>query len=91
MGFNFDRVVGKGFQRVIRSGNLEVIAEMTRSGVGVGLLPQRVALKNASYDLKPLDKSLPIFKDKICLVYRADTQKTMASKIIIDAIKNAPI
>jgi len=81
----------KGFRRIIRSGSLEVITDLTKSGVGVGLLPQRVALKNKSYNLKLLDKSLPCFKYKICLIYRADIQKTMTSRTIIDAIKAAKI
>ena len=70
---------------------LEVITELTASGVGVGILPNRVATRINSQKLRQLDERLPVFKDKICLVYRADAQKTNSSRIIIDAIKAAAI
>jgi DNA-binding transcriptional LysR family regulator len=77
----------QGFKRVIQSSSLEVITDLTASGVGVGILPKRVATRVSTQKLRPLNDSLPIFKDKICLIYRADAQKTHGSRIIIDAIK----
>jgi len=79
----------QGFKRIIQSCNLEVIAEMTAAGVGVGILPTRVATRDSVHGLKPLKGKLPIFKDDICLVYRADAQKNQGSKVLIEAIKNA--
>lgn len=78
---------GHGFKRIIHSSDLEVITNLTASGVGVGVLPKRVATRISAQKLKPLDGDLPVFKDKICLIYRADAQKTNGSRIIIDAIK----
>ena len=75
------------FRRVIHSSHLEVIADLTRAGVGVGLLPQRVATRNVGMGLKLLQGSLPVFRDHIYLVYRADLQKTQAAKVIISAIE----
>jgi Transcriptional regulator len=80
---------GQGFKRVIQSSNLEVITELTAAGVGVGILPQRVATRISAQKLKPLHENLPIFKDKICIVYRADAQKTQGSRIIIEAMKRS--
>jgi len=77
------------FNRVIQSTNLEVIAEMVAAGVGIGILPTRVATRDAGHRLKPVKGSLPVFKDNICLVYRADTQKNQGSKVFIEAIKSA--
>lgn len=76
----------QGFRRMIESPSLEVIADLTLAGAGVGLLPRRVALKQGKGRLKLLDKNLPSFRDHICLIYRADSQKTKASKAIIEAI-----
>ncbi len=79
----------QGFKRIIQSSDLEVITELTASGVGVGILPKRVATRISAQKLRPLDDCLPVFKDKICLIYRADAQKTYGSRIIIDEIKSS--
>lgn len=78
-----------GFRRVIQSSDLELIAALTASGAGVGILPKRVATRLGSQRLKPWAKNLPVFKDKICLVYRADAQKTRGSQMVIEAIRQA--
>lgn len=77
------------FKRIIQSSNLEVIASLTASGVGVGILPSRVAARIDAQTIKPLNDNLPVFKDKICLVYRSDAQKTKGSQLIINAIKKS--
>jgi DNA-binding transcriptional LysR family regulator len=79
----------QGFKRIIQSSNLEVITDLTAAGVGVGILPRRVATRTGTQKLKPLGDNLPIFRDQICLVYRADLQKTKGSQTIIDAIKKS--
>jgi LysR family transcriptional regulator, cell division regulator len=78
-----------GFKRMIQCNSLEVITDLTASGVGVGMLPTRVAKRIASQKLTPLSDRLPKFKDKICLIYRADAQKTKAGHTIIEAIKKS--
>mgnify|MGYP006232143967 FL=1 len=45
----------QGFRRVIQSGNLEVITELTASGAGVGILPSRVAKRRAEAQLVPME------------------------------------
>lgn len=78
------------FKRLIPSSSLEVIAKLTASGAGVGILPTRVAKSEPSYKLKPLfekgDKA-PIFEDKICLIYRPDSQKGQAARAVMKAIE----
>lgn len=76
------------FRRVIHSSNLEVITELVMSGVGIGILPSRVATRHSSFELQPL-KQFPQFKDRISLVYRGDSQKTKGHTVIIDSIKNS--
>ncbi len=83
---------GLNFKRFIECPSLEVISDLTAKGTGVGILPTRVA--HLSSDLKLVTKSgkpISIYKDRICLVYRPDYQKSLAAKTIIDAIKKAVI
>ncbi len=77
------------FKKYIETSNLEVLASLTKAGAGVGILPQRVALQNAEGFIKVLDKSLPTYKDQICLIYRYDNQKTPGSKAFIKKITEA--
>ena len=77
------------FNRQIHSSSLEVITDLTLKGAGVGILPERVATRYPFFNLKPLDKNAPKFKDRICMIYRADSQKTKGRDIIASAIKNA--
>ena len=74
----------KLFSRKVSSSSLEIIADLTQKGVGVGVLPERVA---RLYDLQALPES-PWFSDELFLCYHSERQKSQAAKIIIDAIKN---
>lgn len=66
------------FTRRVTSSNLEVIKSLVVSGTGVGIVPTRVM----GQDLKKVEKlaGMPVFKDKICLVYRHDVQKSVAAR-----------
>lgn len=76
---------GMPFPRAVTSSSLEVIAALVAQGAGVGILPGRVATRDAYLGLQVVDGA-PKFQDKICLIYRADAQKTAASKALIAAI-----
>ena len=80
---------GMHFTRVVTSSNLEVIASLVASQAGIGILPGRVASRVK--DLKPLPGA-PKFIDSHCLIFRADAQKSKASralaKRILDLIAN---
>ncbi len=58
------------FSRTITSPNLDVVASMVAEGVGVGVLPGRVA-SLAHSALAPV-KSAPTFKDEIYLAYHME-------------------
>ena len=77
---------GLNFERIIPSSSLEVVAALASSGAGVGLLPTRVARRSKQSKLQPLPGDMPKFSDQVCLVYRADAQKSRASKVIAEAI-----
>ncbi len=74
------------FRRIIKTTDLEVVADLVNAGLGVGILPKRVATRASGYNLQILNDQLPSFHDRICLVYRQDAQKTTASQIIISSI-----
>jgi len=75
------------FNSQLTSSSLEVISSLVSTGMGVGILPTRVAHHFKSYKLKSLKNSLPSYRDKIYLIYRQDQQKSMAAKTIIAKIK----
>ncbi len=66
------------FKRTISSSNLEVIKSLVIHGAGIGVLPGRV-VGDWGKKLDFLDH-FPVFKDRICLIYRADVQKAQASR-----------
>lgn len=80
---------GLEFRRVLTSANLEVVANLVASKAGIGILPGRVAQRIKSYDIKPLPGDCPSFQDKICLVYRADAQKSKANRSLAKLIETS--
>jgi DNA-binding transcriptional LysR family regulator len=78
---------GMHFPRLVTTSNLEVVSSLVAAGAGAGILPGRVARHVKSYGLKPLLKDGPQYDDKICLVYRADAQRSKASRLISKQIE----
>lgn len=74
------------FTRVIESSNLEVVAALTECGVGVGILPTRVAKRTGNLTLLT---ETPFVDDKICFIYRADRHLSAAQRHIINVIRKA--
>jgi len=75
------------FARQLVTSNLEVAAELVAAGVGIGVLPQRVALRAG---LKPYHGSAWI-QDELFLCYRKERQKSVAAKLVIQTILAAKI
>jgi DNA-binding transcriptional LysR family regulator len=76
------------FKRIITSSNLEVIKELVISGAGIGILPGRVVGDDAK-KLQVLGSQFPKFSDRLCLIYRADIQKSTASRQLTALIQEA--
>jgi molybdate transport repressor ModE-like protein len=72
--------------RLLSCGDLELTKSLALAGVGVALLPRRVAAYGQRGKLARLDPSLPFFPDKISLIYRADLHKTRAALRLKDAL-----
>ncbi|CAM6002062.1 unnamed protein product [Sphagnum balticum] len=79
------REQGMQTRRVIDTLDLDVIREYVIGGLGIGILPDSVAQKNRRDQLRPLEY-LPYFGEQICLIFRADMQKSQASKFIKNTI-----
>lgn len=71
---------GLQISRLIETRSLEVVAELTATGAGVGILPTRVA-NRASRPLRKIE-GLPVFRDEICLVFRAEAKSIAAVKYL---------
>lgn len=78
---------GINFIREIHTSSLEVVAQLTAEGVGVGIIPERVLKAMTGEPCQLYSKDAPEFKDTICLVYKKENQNTMAAKVISDSIK----
>ncbi|MBX7078413.1 MAG: LysR family transcriptional regulator [Nannocystaceae bacterium] len=65
-------------QRLISTGDLELTKSLVLAGVGVGILPRRVADYGHPGALAVLDPALPQIADTIVLCWRADAHRTAA-------------
>jgi DNA-binding transcriptional LysR family regulator len=72
---------GMLFKRVVATSSLEVITALVAEGGGIGILPGRVALRLPTLELKKL-RDAPKFHDVCSLIYRADAQRSKASREI---------
>lgn len=72
--------------RLLSCGDLELTKSLALAGVGVALLPRRVAAYGQRGKLVRLDPDLPFFPDKISLIYRADLHRTAAALRLKDAL-----
>jgi DNA-binding transcriptional LysR family regulator len=73
-------------QRLLSCGDFELVKSLTLAGIGVGLMPRRVAAYNQEGKLRRLQETLPFFPDTISLVYRADVHRTRAALRLKDAL-----
>lgn len=77
---------GIKIERLMTSGNLEVIADLTAHGAGYGLLPAQVA-NRARHKLTRVPKA-PVFYDEHCLVFRVENRGVKSIQVIHKAIKS---
>jgi DNA-binding transcriptional LysR family regulator len=77
---------GFHFKRVVESSNLEVIASLTQCGLGLGILPGRVA-QNTNSELMRV-KNAPLISDEIFLIYRVENRPVRALQAISEAIQS---
>ncbi|HAT6938063.1 TPA: LysR family transcriptional regulator [Legionella pneumophila] len=84
---NKGREKGYLFDRIITINSLEVIANMTANGCGLGILPKLMANTLYPDNLICIDNNLN-YKEEICLVYRNENRSIQAIQTIATAIKD---
>lgn len=72
--------------RLLSCGDFELVKSLALAGVGVAILPRRIAAYGHEGALRRLSPELPTFPDEIVLVYRADLPKTRAAAFLKEAI-----
>lgn len=83
-----DRIAEAGLlpKRLLPCGDFELVKSLALAGIGVALLPGRVAAYGQEGKLRRLHADLPSFPDTIALVYRADMHRTRAAMRVKDAL-----
>ena len=74
-------------ERIMTMNSLEVVANLTANGCGIGILPTRVAKAMYSGKLKRVSKA-PVYSDEVCLVYRNENRNVQAIQTIVNIIKD---
>lgn len=69
------------FKRTLASSNLELIRELVAQGVGIGIIPTKVVESGSTKLFE--QKDYPVFKDRLCLVYRVENKNVASLKIFI--------
>jgi DNA-binding transcriptional LysR family regulator len=75
--------------KIIDSSSLEVVRTLTEEGLGIGVIPERVAAPN-QYKLEVYNAQLPIRSDEIYLVYRKEVMASRAAKELL-RVASAPL
>jgi DNA-binding transcriptional LysR family regulator len=70
---------GANFARTVITSNFHVVANLAAAGVGIGVLPERVA-RLLGTKLRPLPRELLHVPHEISLIYRPDAQRSPASR-----------
>jgi len=72
--------------RLLPCGDLELVKSFALAGLGVAVLPRRVARYCQEARLRRLHPQLPFIADEIHLLFRGDAHRTRAFVITKDAI-----
>lgn len=75
------------FTKLMPVGDLEMVAEFSRAGVGVGILPDVVALRHKAIQLVNIQKGL-FYKSPLRLYFLPDTLKSPGATAVIEAFKS---
>jgi len=73
------------FSRIVSSNSVEVIADLTANGCGIGILPANAALR-ASQKLMRI-KDSPAFYDDHCLLYRVENKSVQTIQVLSAEIR----
>lgn len=79
---------GLAFTRIVESSSLEVIAHLVLSGVGCGVLPERVIKASGNHEIQAV-KNAPEFHDRLCLIYKSEFRKMARGQALIETVSKA--
>lgn len=83
-----EELLGKTYQKhfrewkIVQSTSLEVVRTLVSQGLGIGILPERVA-RAENRNLEIYDRNLPFRHDEIFLAYRREVLSSKAGKELI--------
>ena len=83
-----EQLEGMGFEppRRLDCGDFGLVKSLALAGIGPALLPRRIAAHRSPQRLRRLHAGLPIFRDSIQLVFRADLHRTRAATYLKDEL-----
>ena len=73
-------------ERMLDCGDLELVKSLALGGIGVALLPRRVAMYGHEGKLRELHTEVAEYADTISLIYRGDIHRTRAAMRLKDAL-----
>lgn len=74
------------YNRIISTNNLELIAELTIKGAGIGILPSRLAKFMCATKLQKIENA-PSYTDDLCLAYRLESKNIKTTQVVKDQVK----
>jgi DNA-binding transcriptional LysR family regulator len=77
---------GVSFRRRVTSASLDILARLAAQGAGTAILPTHLAERTRPALRRPA-MEVPTFEDVICLVYRADAQRSPGARAVIAALQ----
>lgn len=73
-------------ERIMTMNSLDVVANLTAHGCGIGIIPTRVA-KALYHDKLKRVRNAPVYSDEVCLIYRNENRDVLAIQAIVNKIK----
>lgn len=73
-------------EQMLDCGDLEMVKSLVLAGIGVGLLPRRVAMYGHENKLRQIFPGFAEIPDTIYLIYRSDLHRTRAAMKLKDAL-----
>jgi LysR family transcriptional regulator, cell division regulator len=77
---------GLRFHRIIATSQLELVAQLTAAGLGIGILPGRVAQSFVGGKIKGIP-GMPTFADTLYVIYRAENRRRESLKAVVQAAR----
>lgn len=71
--------------KILATDNLELICHLTSQGIGYGVIPEK-AVFISNLKLRKIS-SLPRYEDAISVVHRPEFGKSLAEKLLIEALR----